>query len=344
MLIKRLLLVVVFLLISVQVYAGSMGWIRSVQLTDTEFAENAYSTILKGTDNQQYIRTSNGARLVYSTTATNVSIETYNNIYAISPNETKIGVRVDGADFATISPGALGRVVTSLDLPAGLKTVEFINGLQSKPSSLIGTFVTNLYFNAAITKINPVTTPKIIVYGDSIAVGGNATNPALQGWVQLVRNAYSGAVQYEAWGYRSLSSDCSTAANRTTFAALLASQSPTIIWIAIGTNDYGGSAWTAANFGAAYADMLDKIHTALPSAVIYAQTPLLRTTETANAVGSTLGDYRTAIATAQSTRSDYCTLVDGTALLELTDLADGLHPTTAGHAKYATAVRAVLGF
>jgi lysophospholipase L1-like esterase len=342
--IKRLLLVVVFLLISVQVYAGSMGWIRSVQLTDTEFAENAYSTILKGTDNQQYIRTSNGARLVYSTTATNASIETYNNIYPYYPQFTKIGVRVDGADYATVTPGKVGRVVTSLDLPAGAKTVEFINGLQTKPGDLFGTYITNLYFNASITKITPTSTPKIIVYGDSIAVGGNTTNPALEGWVQLVRNAYSGAVQYEAWGCRTLSADASTEAKRTTFASLLASQNPTIIWLAIGTNDYYFNSWTAENFGIAYADLLDKIHAALPNAVIYAQTLLLRNSETANAGGNTPDDYRAAIATAQSTRSDYCTLVNGKTILEASDLADGIHPTTAGHAKYATAVRAVLGF
>jgi lysophospholipase L1-like esterase len=76
----------------------------------------------------------------------------------------------------------------------------------------------------------------------------------------------------------------------------------------------------------------------MPSLAIYAQTPILKTSD------GSLGDYRAQIATAQSTRTAYCTLVDGTAILNgTTDLDDGVHPTTAGHAKYAAAVKTVLG-
>lgn len=57
--------------------------------------------------------------------------------------------------------------------------------------------------------------------------------------------------------------------------------------------------------------------------------------------GSTLPDYRTQIATAQNTRSEYCTLVDGTAISP--ELADGVHPTTAGQATYADYIKTVLG-
>jgi hypothetical protein len=75
---------------------------------------------------------------------------------------------------------------------------------------------------------------------------------------------------------------------------------------------------------------------------IYCQTPLVRSVESANGSGSTLGDYRTQIATAVSSRTAFATLVDGTAILTTADLDDGVHPTTAGHAAYAAYVGGVL--
>jgi phospholipase/lecithinase/hemolysin len=70
---------------------------------------------------------------------------------------------------------------------------------------------------------------------------------------------------------------------------------------------------------------------------------LLRTTETANGSGSTLGNYRTQIATAVSTRTGFATLVDGTAIMTTASLVDGVHPTTAGHLLYANYVKSILG-
>jgi hypothetical protein len=80
----------------------------------------------------------------------------------------------------------------------------------------------------------------------------------------------------------------------------------------------------------------------LPAATIYAQTPLLRATETANGSGSTTGNYRTAISNAATGKS-YVTVVDGTAIMTIASVPDGVHPDTAGHALYATAVKAQLG-
>jgi lysophospholipase L1-like esterase len=62
-----------------------------------------------------------------------------------------------------------------------------------------------------------------------------------------------------------------------------------------------------------------------------------------NGVGSTLADYRTAIATEQSTRSAWCNLVDGTAIMSTAELVDGVHPNAAGHALYLAYVKTVLG-
>lgn len=267
------------------------------------------------------------------------------------PQYCHIGVWINGAPYSVLAFAADGETDFAVDLPAGSKTVELVAGLQQQQvaGQTHGIWLRNVYFvNATIVQeILPVVpSNQLLVYGDSIAVGANSTYPTHQGWPMLLRLAGQ-PTAVEAWGYRALGYDllADNFGSTTALAAQLAGYAPAKIWMAIGTNDYGLEAESAANFGTAYADLLDKLHTALPSATIYCQTPIQRGTETANGFGNTLGDYRTQIATAVSTRTAYCTLVDGTAAAfpQLVDLDDGTHPTTAGHAKYAAAVRSILG-
>jgi hypothetical protein len=63
--------------------------------------------------------------------------------------------------------------------------------------------------------------------------------------------------------------------------------------------------------------------------------------EGANSFGNTEGDYRSQIATVCNAR-EWTTLVDGSILLTTSDLSDGVHPTTAGHAKYAKRIAPIL--
>ncbi len=315
-----------------------------------QFADNAYPMLAFDTSKNPYIRTSPLARLVYTTDATSVDIDTWNDIYSLFPGETSIGLRIDGVDYATVEPGAAGDQVDTLALGAGTKTIEFINGMQTSPgfgppANVAGTFIKNLTFNAAATLVTQPTSPRLLVYGDSISVGAFADSPPLEGVWSLVRNEYPGSLIVEGWGYRSLFDDCSNDPKRADFVSHIKGLSPSIIWIAIGTNDYGLNKWNAATFGTAYAALLDDLHTALPTATIYCQTPLDRGTETANGSGSTMGDYRTQITNASNARSGYCVTVDGTgASYPGTSLTvDGIHPTTAGHAMYAAAVIAELG-
>jgi lysophospholipase L1-like esterase len=284
--------------------------------------------------------------LIYTTDAETATLDAYTNIYATIPTMADIGVRVNNSDLGAQNFTANGTQSFSINLGSGAsKKVEFIAGLQSGTTSAtrIGSYVGGVSFNKPATLNTIVTSPRLVVYGDSITVGANCTDPSLQGAWQIVRNSYNGSLLEEARGFRSLYEDAGDATARTAFTAFLAGLNPSIIWLAIGTNDYAGTSWNASNFGAAYADLLDKLHVALPSCVIYAQTPIVRTGETANTFGDTTGAYRTAIANAQSSRSSYCTLVDGTAILVVGDLDDGVHPTTAGHAKYAAAVKTILG-
>ena len=309
-------------------------------VSPTNLHDNGYVT-----DVTNYLLCNPYSRWVFYTHATNLFIKTYCNMFDTFPDYSTIGIIINGTYFTTLTCTQMGANNFSLVLPARGKKIEIIAGVQTKPAAtVLGTFIKSIYFSggAYTTEVSP-TNPasRLFIYGDSIAVGDHTEIPTKEGWAVLMRSSINTAI--EAFGYRSLFMDCETEELRAAFVSHIAAFEPLIIWLAIGTNDYGLSKWTAANFGTAYADLLDKLHVALPSTTIYAQTPTTRTTETANALGSTLPDYRTQIATAQSTRSEYCTLVDGTEILVAGDLADGLHPTTAGHAKYATYVKSALG-
>lgn len=328
----------------VEAYLGAK-WGIYYPMDAAQFADNGYSDV-----GANYTRSSPLARARFTTDAPTVEVDTYTDIYGTFPSFAKLGVRVNGADQATLATTATGANRLSAALGAGLKTVEVIAGLQSAPSgTVLGTFIRSVSFlgGATAARLSSGVANRLVVYGDSIATGANATNPALQAWPQLLRANWPGSVLVEAWGYRTLYDDANTSGLRAAFVARLVSYGPSALWLAIGTNDYGLNKWGATSFGAAYAALLDDLHTALPSLTIYCQTPVLRVSpanETANGSGSTLNNYRTQIATAQAARNSYCVLVDGTTILASGDFdTDGIHPTTAGHAVYRTAARGVLG-
>lgn len=292
------------------------------------------------------------SRMRFVTDATSADLDIVSDIQGTYPTFAKIGVLVDGAVHATItaSQAAMKRYTQSLPAGSG-KIVEFITGLQSRPSStILGTYIRMIAFpqntNTAI-QAGPGGA-KLLIYGDSIAVGADATNPATEGWPYLISTNWPGQTIVEAFGYRSLNDDAVDSTARAAFVAKVAAAAPAAIWLAIGTNDYGLNTWSAASFGTAYAALLDDLHTALPSALIYCQTPLTRfspASEAANGSGSTLGAYRTQITTAQAARTGYCTLVDGTAMITSSAEmdTDGIHPLTTGHATAHAYVKGVLG-
>lgn len=304
----------------------------------TNLCDNGYTT-----DKTNYLESSPFARWVFRTTATHVFIKLYDTIQGVFPAYAEIVVNVNGAYDSTIVITGVNDQIVEADLPAGSKIVEFVTSLQSKQAATLrGTFLKSIYLSGGVTTQVTASISPMVVYGDSIAVGDGSDTPAKEAWTMIVRQSHPLIV--EAWGYRSLNTDCADAAARSAFATKLATYNPARVWLAIGLNDYILETMNAANFETAYADLLDKLHTAIPSAVIYAQTMLPKTAGGANALGSTLANYRTAIANAQSTRSAYCNLVDGTTLLTAENLAaDGTHPNTVGHAEIAEGVSGVLG-
>ena len=325
---------------------GGNGPLTAVLPVDLH--DNGYST-----NTGNYYRSSPFARYVRTTDARSVGIQFYNDEFPSNPTAATLGVRVDGVDYAVAKATAGGNAQTLVTLPGGTKTVEIVTGQQSYSSSLTGVWLKSLQWNgesSGSTTPPPTPAARLVVYGDSLSVGADAFSgtdyaPSLKGWTVLLRGyaAETGydSVLIEGYGARKLKDDCVDATARTAFVTQIAGYSPAALWIAVGTNDYGFASWTAASFGTAYAALLDALHAALPNLIVYAQTPTLRSSEAANGAGSTLGDYRAAIASACSGRA-WVQLVDGTTLFSLSDSLDGLHPTAAGHAAYAAVARDVL--
>lgn len=327
-----------------RVYAADPSW----------WADSGYSEARTAADGAAYVRRSPFARVRVQTAATRLVVDLRADVTGGQP--AWLGAGLD--DGATVRGVPLLRFsyasARDLTLPSGSKAVEVWDGLQTLEGSVPrGSFVSALRVpdSTPLSVLAPAATDRLIVYGDSIAVGDRATNAATEAWTMVLRRARAASdpavsTMVEAWGSRSLDRDGLNDAARQAFAERLAgylaeSSGQTAVWLAIGTNDYGLNRWSAAAFGAAYADLLDRIHAEAPSAAIYAQTPIVRASEGANGSGSTLADYRAEIASAAGARP-WATLVDGTAILTTGDLSDGVHPTTAGHAAYAAAVAAVL--
>jgi hypothetical protein len=289
-----------------------------------------------------YFEVSAFASVEYSTTATIVEVDFDDSLNSAFG---EITVYVDDAYYQLLERQATGANRRALFLPSGTKRVRFVNALRvGAGGGASGTYFIGVRANAALTVQTPTKANVRVYYGDSISVGANAAVPSREGWTMLKRASRAPSrTVVEGYGFRALYDDAIDAAARTAFVNKIAScfsgaTGTQELWMAIGTNDYGLNYWTAANFGTAYAALLDALNAALPSLVIYCQTPIQRQTETANGLGSTLPDYRAQIATAVSTRTSFCTLKDGTTYLTYpTGYDDNVHPSTAGHATYAAA-------
>lgn len=159
--------------------------------------------------------------------------------------------------------------------------------------------------------------------------------------VTLIAATYPGTFTAQAVGGRSLNFYASTPTRAESMAQAIVYGPPngpltrvTEVWIALGYNDYAGALWTAAEFGAAYADFAARLVAKMgPTGRLYCQTTT--TLHGApNARGETLAQFDAAISTA-------CTSVGGRVVpgslvgLQQADRLDVVHLRDSGHAKLA---------
>lgn len=302
-------------------------------------ADFAYNTHTDTTSHYKFHNALSGVRL--QTRATEINVAGYCDITA-SPYG-KLAVFVDGVWQETLQFSAIGDQAFSVTVPSGDKEVYISTGaLSVYPSPpAVGTFLKVINANKPYTILteNRSTPHGMWVYGDSISVGdgdGASNNAPKNGWIPQLRGMRGTTYPIIAAGAGGLSLYDDSASGFAAIVAHAVIANPAEIYICIGTNDFGLNRQTSSAFQTQMGTFLTALHTALPSAHITLQTPLLRTDTTTNGLGETLPAYRTAATNAASGRA-YVTVIDGTTVMTTGGLsADGLHPSTAGHLTIAT--------
>ena len=308
----------------------------------TELWDNGYD------NNTDVPKQSQFSRFRFTTNSPTIQVTGTSTLYGTGYNSfCHLGVRTstDGGTtwtqqsslvFTGTSPQTFTVTLT------GVSTlIEITSGMEINTGTVGGSFITSVRYvtGSTFSVSSPTVGNRVLIYGDSIT-GMNSDYPEYHGWSTLLRDVYGYRTMLEAWGTRLFHDDCPSTV--TAFVSRLAGYTPNIIWISIGVNDYaiGGGAWSAANFGTRYGQLLAALNAALPNAKIICQTPVIKgngtTDEAANAnYSNTLGDYRAAIVSAAAGKA-YAYVVDGLTILASGDLdTDKVHPTTAGHVKYA---------
>lgn len=257
----------------------------------------------------------------------------------VNGNGYGIGALVPGPGAAyddfVLPPSSSGQIIT-------------VRGGVWQSAAPTGNFLRAIYLpsTSQFQLQQSVANQRCIVFGDSIGLGGTTTAPHFQCWTAHLKRRYPGQVMVDCYNGRQLFTDGNTAALRAAFVLKMAQNQPVDVWMALGVNDYINATWTAAAFGTGYAATVDAIHAVCPGTRVWCQSPINKTTEGVNGVGSTLPNYRTQIQTIATdpTRVPWCNFVDGTGsrFPLVADLADGIHPNTLGHLKYGDAVLSVL--
>jgi lysophospholipase L1-like esterase len=293
------------------------------------------------------------------TSATSLALRAINTAGSASVDE--LTVFVDGVFNSTIAPAADSVIhATTLTLDGSPHTVEIWDG----ESNINLTSVNQTTGTVALVEMQDPTgstsvlaaaipSKRLVVYGDSITTG-YAADHAYHGCFQLLRQdpaSWTGRVSIFASGGRSLNTDF---ALDSTFGLLagwtlglaneVASGGTRILALCIGRNDWAGagnnSPWAnLAAFQAAYLAFLQKLRALDATVTIICQTPLVTSDETNNLQGFSLGDVRTAITTSAGSVSGVIVVQGNAAFagkpaVSVGQLADGIHPNTAGQAAW----------
>lgn len=270
-----------------------------------------------------------GSQWVFDYSGTYLGLTVNPAAYGTYPQFSHIAIFVNDELFQveTFSDTSLHEIT----LPVGFKTVKLVEGIISKPSSIIGTWLTSVLVDSSKFTKHSITnvSEKIVFLGDSITVGANALYPSVNGFPYLFRSLDSKEVAVLGYGYGKVYDFGETApkiaAVNEHLAQLYSNVTATKkLCIALGTNDFALDSTPVATFEGWYEDLLDGIIAYDNNIDIYCLSPIIRTSD-----GALLDDYRTTIASLCTAKS--LTHITGKTILTTGDLDDGVHPTTDGH-------------
>jgi lysophospholipase L1-like esterase len=317
------------------------------------FSSNAFSVTQTGTDGANYERHSAFARVSFLTNATRASIGFAGAMFAQAGAQfANIAVFVDGV-YSTLVTAQVSDVTQeiTISLPAGTKTVTLVDGAQGNPGHVVSpincTAVTSFSVppGSSLSLVAP-TAPvnKIVVVGDSLSNGGNATVPGRDAWPVLLQSHRANTeVTVIGWGFAGIQEFYANHGNSLDWLAdLIVAQcngtGSNKVVIPLGTNDYGLPLCSAATFRTLVASLTTKIRarSTVPIVWIKPARRISPAVETANSFGNTLTDYRngTDLGVADAGASSV-TVADSYNWVSTGNYAaDGIHFTTAGQAEF----------
>jgi lysophospholipase L1-like esterase len=231
----------------------------------------------------------------------------------------------------------------TITVPAGYKKITLVESLTTRSGvdagDVEGLFIQDILAEESFKKIPIINVAeKLVFLGDSITVGATADNPSSEGYSRLFAVENLKEVAVLGWGYGKLkhfATDAPTIVTTVGYITTAFSNVTTTkkLIIALGTNDWGLDTTAAATIKTWYGNLLDAINVADSDIHVYCISPLKRLTDPA-----LLEAYRIAISEVCTARPAYTTYINGYPLLELTDMSDNVHPTTAGHKKLKDAI------
>ncbi len=273
-------------------------------------------------------------------------------------------VRINGSQDGTVF-NSTGNSVTpvwdlvSVALDRDLSNlVELDCGLNNQgpgptgsvPGNVVGTFPTAIYFPKGhrfdiLERVNA--REVFTMYGDSIVSGIGVPFPELNGIEQNLRKLIPYDMVCESVGARSLVGDIIFNGSVLAVAKLITKNRPKVLWIQVGTNDYGGlggGTAAVATWGADMVALCQACVALIPDITIFVQTITDRLYNGVNGFGDTVASYQAAAIAAVATVGLPNVLsVDASLWISVGgQTSDGLHYNQFGQSIYIQRVRNTL--
>lgn len=244
-------------------------------------------------------------------------------------------------DFPKVSLDASADTQSDVEVDAGLMN-QGPGPTGSNPANVVGTFPTAIYIPSGfLWTVTERTTPRetFTLYGDSIPSGIGIPFPELAGIPQNFRSILPYEYVSETVGARSLVGDIIFDGSVANLARIITKNRPKILWVQVGTNDYGGAGGGTGPVAAWQADMVALLRACValvPDIWIFVQSITTRAFVGANGVGDTLANYQAAAAAAVATVAlPNVVFVDASLWINApSDTSDGLHYNQFGQAIY----------
>ena len=289
--------------------------------------------------------------------STKATVTLYSSRAAVRTQGNSCTAYLDGVFLQQMNVTASGvnqDFLLTFPAAAGNRTLKIVQGSVAQASGtveqpLVSTTVQQIIFDQTMS-LSPAQggsgVPVIMVLGDSKSVADYCPAPEVDGWLPKLRALEpTWFVVSSGWGGRMASLTIGTAAQRDTMATqaynIMGGATSPVLYYALGLNDKAQNTLNPTDLATTMGTFFDLVRVKLANIKIIIETPALTTNnESANTLGFTLDQYRTAIAGVSIARSAWVHVQDGKALLTTStaDLIDGVHYTPAGNTTVANAV------